>query len=394
MKSAQHFKIYLVILILIIPVFISGCWDSHELNKLSIVSGLGWDIDPDTGEVTLTYQSIVPSQIKSSSGTNGGGEQKGGGVLRTIQLDQDTGSSPYDVLNRYTQHGSRTPFYQHTQVYVFGKDGAEKGIHRFLDTISRNPVSRPNALMVISEKKAGDILGIQDGMENIQAFGMAAEIKLSAEFSKYPAVTSLEFANRLMSKTTAPIAPMVGIFEETGPEGKKIQKIRITGTAVFKGDRMIGQLNERESSGLLWAINKIKTGFVIIPQASLEIVQTKSKIVPELIADRIIVTIEIEEESNLVEYKGRQDMTSEILQELENDQAEEIASQVMAAVEKSFSLDADVFGFGDAVHRKYKKEWEDLKPGWDEIYPNIKVVVMVKTHLNEIGDVNKAVMKD
>jgi len=395
MKRGQRFKIYVAILLIIMPVFISGCWDSHELNKLSIVAGLGWDIDPDTGEVTLTYQSIIPSEIKSSSSSSGGGEQKGGNPLHAIQLDQDTGSSTYDVLNRYTRHGSRIPFYQHTQVYVFGKEGAEQGIYPFLDTQARNPVSRPNALMVVSaEKKASDILGIQDGMENIQAFGMAAEIKLSAAFSKYPAVTVLEFQNRLLSKTTAPIAPMVGIFEETGPEGKKIQKIRVTGTAVFKGDRMIGQLNERESSGLLWAINKIKIGFVTIPEASLEIVKAKSKIVPELQGDQVKIAIEIDEESNLLVYKGHQDMTSDILQELEKGQAKEIESQVRAAVEKSFSLNADVFGFGDAVHRKYKKEWKDLKLRWDVIYPNIEVVVKVKTHLNEIGDINKALMKD
>ncbi|MDD3364890.1 MAG: Ger(x)C family spore germination C-terminal domain-containing protein, partial [Syntrophomonas sp.] len=248
--------------------------------------------------------------------------------------------------------------------------------------------------MVVSEKKASDILGIQDGMESIQAFGMAAEVKLSAAFSKYPAVSVLEFQNRLMSQTTAPIAPTVGVFEETGPGGKKISKIRITGTAVFKGDRMIGKLNERESSGLLWAINKIKIGFVMIPEASLEIVQAKSKIVPELQGDQIKITIEIDEESNLLEYKGHQDMTSDIIQELELGQAKEIESQVMAAVEKSFALDADVFGFGDAVHRKYKKEWQDLKPRWDDVYPDIEVVVKVKTHLNEIGDINKALIKD
>lgn len=394
MKRGQHLKIYVVILLIIIPIFLSGCWDSHELNTLSIVAGLGWDIDPDTGADTLTYQSIVPSQIKSSSGTGGVGEQKGTNALRTIQLDHSTGSSPYEALNRYTQHGSRIPFYKHTQVFVFGKDGAKQGIYPFLDTIARNPAGRPDVLMVVSEKKASDILGIQDGMESIQAVGMAAEIKLSATFSKYPAVTYLEFATRLMSKTTAPIAPMIGIFEETGPEGEKIQKIRITGTAVFKGDKMIGEMNERESSGLLWGINKIKKGFVMIPEASLEIVRAKAKVVPELQSDKIEIAIEIDEESNLIEYKGHRDLTSDILRELEKSLVKEIKSQVMAAVEKSLSLEADVFGFGDAVHRKYKNEWKDLQPIWDEIYPNIEVVVKVKAHVNNIGDINKAIMKD
>ncbi len=394
MKREPCFRIYLAIILVIILVCLSGCWDSEELNKISIVSGLGWDLDPDTGEVTLTYQSIIPSEIKSTSGMDGGGEQKGGSALRAIQLDQDTGSSPYDVLNRFTQHGSRIPFYQHTQVYVFGKDGAQKGIYGFLDTQARNPVSRPNALIVVSEKKASDILGIQDGMEKIQAFGMAAEIELSAQFSKYPSVTRLDFQKRLLSKTTAPIAPIVGIAEEISSQGEKVKRLRVMGTAVFKEDRMIGQLNERESSGLLWTINKIKKGFVIIPEASLEIVRAKGEIVPELQGDQIRITVEIDEESNLVEYTGHQDLTSDILQELEEGQAKEIENQVMAAVEKSFALDADVFGFGEAVHRKYKKEWKDLQSRWDEIYPNIEVVVKAKTHLNEIGDIRKALLKD
>ncbi len=394
MKRAQRLKIYVVILLIIIPVFLSGCWDSKELNKLLIVSGLGWDIDLDTGAVTMTYQSIIPNEIKSSFNTSGGGEQKGGNSLHTIQLDLSTGSSPYDALNRYTQHGSRIPFYQHTQVYVFGKDGAEQGIYRFIDTINRNPLGRSNVLMVVSEKKASDILGIQDGMENIQAFGMAAEIKLSAAFSKYPAVTSMEFTNRLMSETTDPIAPIVGVFEETGLKGEKIQEIRITGTAVFKRDKMIGRLNEQESSGLLWAINKVKKGYVTIPEASLEIIKSKSKIIPELQDNKIKITIKIHEESNLLEYKAQKDINSDILNKLEKEQAKEIKSQVMAAVKKSFSLDADVFGFGEAVHRKYKREWKDVKPLWDELYPDIEVVVNVETHINEIGDMNKALIKD
>lgn len=394
MKSGQHFKIYLVILLIIIPVFVSGCWDSHELNKLSIAVGLGWDMDPGKGKVTITYQSIVPSQVKSPSSSGGGGEQKGGGGLQTVHLDHSTGTYQYDALNRYTAHGSRMLFYQHAQVYVFGKDAAKQGIYPFLDTIARNVQGRPDVLMVVSESTASDILGIQDGMENIPAIGMAAEIKLSANYSKYPAVSFLDFANRMMSKTTAPIAPVIGIFDETGSEGNKEKRFRITGTAVFKGDKMIGKLNERESSGLLWAINQIKTGFVNIPEASMQIVQAKSRIVPELTDGKIEVTIEIKEESNLIEYKGHQDLTPDILQQLEKRQAEEIKSLVMAAVQKSFSLDADVFGFGDAVHHKYKKEWKDLKSQWDNVYPGIEVLVKVKTHLNEIGDINKSILKD
>jgi len=392
MKRIQ--RLIIVVIMFIIPAFLSGCWDSRELDRLSLVAGIGLDLDPGTGKVTVTYQSIVPSQLKSTSSSDVSGEQKSSAALNVIRLDYSTGSSLSDALNNYARQGSHDLFYQHAAVFVLGKEEAQQGIYSTFDTIVRNPLSRPNILIVISEEKASDILKSRDGMERIQAIGIANEIKLSAEYSQYPSVTTLEFANRLKGKTTAPIIPMVGIFEETGPEGEKIKKTRITGTAVFKGDRMVGKLNERESRGLLWTINKIKRGFVTIPEADMEIIKAESRIIPELQDDKIKITVEIDEESNLVKYKGRQDMTPEILREMEKGQAKEIGNQVIAAVEKSFSLNADVFGFGDAVHRKYKKKWKDLQSRWDDIYPRIEVVVKVKTHLNENGDINKALMQD
>ncbi|HPF43893.1 MAG TPA: Ger(x)C family spore germination protein [Syntrophomonadaceae bacterium] len=395
MKNRQQGKISLVILLSIISVFIVGCWDSRELSTLSLIAGLGFDLDPATKRATLTYQSIVPSQVKPSPSMGGGeGKQTGSGGLQSIQLDHDTGLSPYEVLNRYTQHGSRIPFYQHTQVIVIGKAAAEHGLYPFLDTVIRNPAGRPNILLAISDNKASDILAVEDGMENIQAVGMANIIKLSARFSKYPAVTCLDFTSRFIGKTTAPVAPIMGVFEETGPEGKRQKKIRINGTAVFKGDKMIGKLNEQESSGLLWVINQIEKGFVIIPEASLEIIGSKTKIIPELTGGKIKITVEIEEEANLIQYNNARNITPDLIHQLEKAQAREIESQVKAVIKKSMALNADIFDFGGAVHRKYKKEWKKMEPRWDDIYPTIEVSVKVKTRLDEIGDINKAIMTE
>ena len=393
MRTGKFRKIYGLLLFVVLLLLLPGCWDSHELNKFAIVAALGFDIDPRTGENTITTQSIVPSQIKNAAGGSGGGEQKGVGVPSAIQLDHSTGLTPYDCLSRYMQHASRIPFYPHTQIYVFGKESAMQGIYPVIDSIARNVQSRPNVLVAIADKKASDVLGVQDGMENIQASGVANSIKLSAEFSKYPAVTFLEFCNRLMSKVTAPIAPVLSVYEETGQDGKKMKKSRIIGIAVFKGDRMIGELNEKESRGLLWVIGKVKHGYVMLPDASIEIAEAKAKIIPKLEEGKIQIRIEIEEKSNLAQYKGQQDLTPSILKELEMRQSEEIKKDIMAAVDKSFSLRADVFGFGEAVHRSYKKEWKALEPDWNDLYPNIEVVVKVKTHLNEVGDINKALIR-
>ncbi len=399
MKNKMHYTILAVSIIFIsFSVLISGCWDSRELNKLGISSGVSFDIDPETGDALMTYQTIIPSKVKSTAGTSGSGEQPTGGISPAVMLYSTRGSTWIESFSNYYTHGDRIQFYPDDMLNICSKELAKQGLYSTIQVNARFPETRPSILLAVAQDKASDILAAQDGMQTVQGMGIANELKLSAEFSNYPAVTIIDFANRLMSKTTAPIAPILSIFEDTGVEGKKSKKVCVTGTAVFKRDKMVGELNKQESRGLLWAINKIKKGIVVVDtpdgsgNASLSISRAKSEIKPELINGKITITIEIEEEGNLTEYNGSQNINDTLLKQLEERQAEKIKSDVMSALNKSIALNTDIFGFGETVHRKYKKDWLDLASRWDEIYPDLDVVIKVKTHVNENGDMSKAII--
>jgi spore germination protein KC len=251
---------------------------------------------------------------------------------------------------------------------------------------------------MVARGKGSYILEVQDGIETVQGIGIAKQIRLAASFTHYPEVRILDFSNRLISKTTAPICPILSVIQDTEANGKRIKRVDIVGTAVFKKDKMIGELNKQESRGLLWGINKVKKGIVLIDspdgsgKASLSIIRAKSKIQPKLINGQINITIEIKEEGNLTEYNGKQNLTDKLIKEIEKSEAKQIEGDVRAAINKSFELNADIFGFGEVVHRNYKKEWRDLSSKWDEIYPDINVAIKVQTHINEVGDINKAII--
>ena len=399
MKNNRYLRMVAAAMLLIsFSVCISGCWDSHELNKLAILSGIGFDIDPETGEHLVTYQSIIPSKVKSSTAGSSEEQTGGGGISPAVYLDHLKGNTWSEPSGNYAAQGNRNLFFPHIQVDILGKEVAKRGVYPLVEYILRLTQGRPNRLLLVAQDKASDILAARDGMEVIPAIGIAGGVKLAAEFSKYPAISILDFANRLLSKTTAPILPIISIFEETGPDGKKFNKVRITGMAVFKGDKMVGELNEQESRGMLWAIDKIKKGFVVVDapdgsgKASLAITRSKSQIIPELTEGKITIHVVIEEQADLTEYNGSKNLDDILLKQIEERQAEAIQKEVMAALNKSLALNADVFGFGEAVHRKYKKDWPDLEARWDEIYPSLDVAIKVKTHVNETGDISKAVI--
>jgi len=399
LKNQKHFGwLAVTVLILSFSFFLSGCWDTHELNKLAIVSGLGFDIDPETSEHILTVQSIIPSKVKSSSAGSSGEQVGGSGTVPAVQLDHIKGRTALDALGTYSTQGNRALFFPHNQIVIIGKAVAQQGVYPVIEQLLRFTQSRPNRMIMIAQDKASDVLAARDGMEVIPGMGLAGEVRLSAEFSKYPAISLLEFGNRLMSQTTAPIFPIISTFEETGPGGQKFNKVRIMGTAVFKRDKMIGELNERESRGLLWVTNKVKRGFVVVDapdgsgQASLGITRAKSEIIPEVNDGKVAIRVVIEEQADLTEYQGRKHIDDTLLKQFEESQAKVIRKDVMAAFNKSLVLNADVFGFGEAVHRKYKNDWRDMASQWDEIYPDIDIAIQVKTNINETGDISKAVI--
>jgi spore germination protein KC len=45
----------------------------------------------------------------------------------------------------------------------------------------------------------------------------------------------------------------------------------------------------------------------------------------------------------------------------------------------------DIFGFGEAFHRKYKKEWKAIKHNWNEEFKNAEISLEVEAHLRNTG---------
>lgn len=48
-------------------------------------------------------------------------------------------------------------------------------------------------------------------------------------------------------------------------------------------------------------------------------------------------------------------------------------------------MNADAFGFADAFHRKYPKEWEKVKDHWDKVLPQVDVKIDIKAHVRRPG---------
>lgn len=369
-----------IILLLIVMLGITGCWNRRELDTLAFVSGLGIDKAREPGKLQLTAQIIKPGEIKAPE-AGGGGK---GGSKPYWNISQ-IGNTVFSTVREITLKSNRKLFFPHNEVIIFSQDIAREGVRKYIDFLIRDPEFRRLSWIVVAKDKASEVLETKTELAKLPARNIAELIKARSATSEVSAVNMQEFLTRLMSKTTAPIASLIEV-------SAKEKTAQLTGTAVFKDDKLVGFLNKTETRGLLWVINEIKSGIITVNcpdgkgKASLEIIQASSKIKPEIKDNDIYITVEVKAEGHLGSQMCLEDLTQiPAWNSLEKRQSEAIRSEVLAALKRARQLNADIFGFGEAVHKKYSRLWKDIEDQWDEFFPNIEVTVKVESKLRRSG---------
>jgi len=375
----NYFLNAILIFILIPLLSCSGCWERHELNSMAIVTGVAFDAPDSQETVSMTVQVVVPGAMGTSNRSR-----------ETSPFWNITtgGKTVFDAVRNCTQQSPRKLFFGHNQVIIFDKELAKSGIEQYIDFFLRNPEPRDTTWVLVAEEKASDILEVKTKLEAIPALNLCQLIKARSATSSTTGVDLHEFTERLLSKTTAPVASYVKAI------GDSERSLFLSGTAVFNNDlKMVGILNKWETRGMLWILGDAKSGIIVVKSphcnvapVSLEIIESSSKIEPVFIGDTLQIIIKVREQGNLGEFACYGDVLSpDMWHSLENRQAAAIQNEIMMALNKARELNADIFGFGEAVHKKYPEKWKELEPRWEEIFPALEVQVFVDSKLVQSG---------
>jgi spore germination protein KC len=386
----HRYKIATLLVLILQLLFATGCWDLLELNKRAIVVGLGFDSSPHEDKILISAQIVVPSNVKTPQ-TAGGGD----GQPYWIATNEST--TVFEGMRAMTHVSSRKLFFPHNQIIIFGEDLAKKGIKDYLDLLMRDYEFRETNWIIVSEGKAQDILDTKTRVNNISAFFIRDLITERKFSSQAMAINIKDLARKITSKSTAPIASYI-YLENTGQE----KRLNLSRTAVFDNNmNMVGTLNNYESRGLLWVLGEVKSGIIVVESPngkgnySLEILKVKSKIIPEFKDGKPTITVRVKESSNLGETSCLEDLTKpeawELMDSLQN---EAIHQEISIALDKAQELKADIFGFGEAFHKKYPRLWNEMEPNWQEIFSSLEVNIIVESKVGNPGVIIKKVFSE
>jgi spore germination protein KC len=379
--------------LIICLLLLTGCWDRIELNELGIILAVAIDKNETTGEIELTSQFVRPSALGENQITK-----------IPTELVTETGETVFDAIRNTYDEFDRTSYFAHTKVIIVSDTLAKEGLMDYIDFAFRSQqIRRTVYLIVAKECKAKDILSTEHGIETIQATYITNILKKTQYIPFTTVGNLLDFYQNLTTQGINPICtvgrivsePIYQIEDKNATEDKGVQ---FRGTAVFKKDKLIGYLDNYETRGLNFLLNKIESGIINISSLnnenkliSIEIKKSHCVIIPEIINDKIHFTLKIKEQGNIVEQQQEIDVVDKkTLYKLNTKQNLAIKKEITNVLNKiQKELNSDIVGFGAALASKYPQKWSEVKNDWPQIFPFIDWTLEIKTEIRNAGALAK-----
>jgi germination protein, Ger(x)C family len=377
----------LALMLLLIPLLTTGCWNRRELDKIGLVTGIGIDRGEDQ-QIEFTVQLINPAAIKHSS--DGGSGQKPSIILSS------SGSTIFEAIRNLTEKSGRRLNYSHNMVIVLGADLARDGVLPILDFFVRDHEIRFKTWIVVTGGKAADIIQAEPSMENMSAKNLSLLLKDYGVVSQSAAVDMLDIINEITDESLQAVVGRVEL--DNIPEKKGLI---LSGAGVFRQDKLIGWLDPMKTRGYLWVRGKVKSAIITVPcpgqenkLISLEVKKAKSSIKPYLTEGKMNYLVEVSVESVVGEQMCNEDFANpEMIKAVEAAQQKVVAKEVEMIIEeaqKNFKV--DIIGLGEATMRKLPKEWKEMKEQWEAEFPNVDVEVQINSKITGTGLVDRIKM--
>lgn len=394
-------------------VLLPGCWNRVEIDELAIVRAVAVDYLPGRkAPYFVTLSVIKPGQFASGDG--------GGGANPTV-LFSGVGATIELAIQQASFTISRRIYLSHNEVLLLGEEAARHGLHDILDFILRSSQMRLTNFLLVVPGMAHEALHVKERLEGgitDEILGLVRQAQVSSEANPQElfkilrqlstpgqeacvavlrvgivpekVLPQVEEADKQMENQKNGSNKQEGGGEtETEPK----QQLVLAGTAVFRGGRLAGFLNEIETRGFLWLTNGVKRGIIEVhdPQdpeetVGLGIIRAEAKITPSMEKGKISFLVEVEEEGDIFSQTGPSDTSSpEVIKLLNSAKAGAIKEEIEKALYKLQDLGTDIVGFGAALNRRYPREFAKLGGQWPEIFRGVEIEVRVTANVRRSG---------
>ena len=362
-------KLFIMTPALILLLFLSSCAESSTLEKIGMITTVGYDKGGD-GEIDTTTL-ILETDPQSMDSTN---------VLSSRSLTSKGARIESNLKSPKKLESGQL------RVALYGEDLAKDGLINLADTLSRDHSISDLTFLAIVEGNAGALLKHKYAQFSDAGQYVYKEIEQNIKGEVILSPTLHETLHDYYSVGVDPLLPLLKLEDDL---------INITGMALLKGDQMVGRISPKDSFYVKLVSDRFKAGNFeitfengesepLMPSQSpstdiavaLDTIRSKSDI--NLIDPKSLkFDLNIKINARLQEINRNVDLKkNENISLIEKKLSNKITNEIEDLIDYSQSKSSDVFGFGE-VYRTKATHSEMTDEEWHDLFKDIKVNVNI-----------------
>ena len=351
---------------------LTGCWNYQELESRYVVSGIAVDRGKQGHRYLLTFE------VLDLSGAGNGGAGGGAGGQMKGKLIRSEGDTIADAVDEASKISDKALYYSDCKVVIFSREIAAEGLTPVLDWLNRDPKPRFTVQTFVSqEETAGELFETGGQSGSVISTEIANSMEAASTGGKSLQVHLYDIDNILLGEGRDLALPCL---RESGQQNPSVE---VNGTAVFRGDKYAGFLDDGQTENYLLLLNGMQNSVLLVGEKpeekniALLVRQSSVAISPEIDGGKISMKIKIKMECSFDEENSAKNYLSDLgvkrIESFANSTLRERVQQGVQQMQTEFGC--DIFGFGRKIYQEKPKEWQKLKPSWRETFRTVSVKI-------------------
>lgn len=362
--------------------FLSGCWDSSDIEDMSFVIGFGYD-SSENEETPMKHTTQIAVTKKK-------GEQAAAQEGKMYQDITMEGNSLHDILRSISLQLPYPVYTDHLESIVINSETAAKyDLSILLDQILRDNVTRLSPVVVLSKQQASDVLNTNIEGEIPSSYIGNLFDNESATMKMLPPVRVGDIAANLSSHASF-VLPNVT---------KKKNTILVQGAGVIRGkdNKLAGFLTDEDVQGMNWLTGEAKGGLLNLKDEKdntivYEVQHYKTKVQPLYKEGRLTFQVKVTSQGWISEdwSQSSNNLSERYVQKLEKLAEKQVVKLMEGTMKKLQSkYQSDVIKFNDSFRINYPRDYQKMKKDWDMHFADADVHYDVKIKIINTGDMVK-----
>lgn len=364
----------LIILIMIL-LTMTGCWDQKIFEEIGFILQAGIESSEEDSILVSFNYPVIGAESKNQAAI----------LENKVNLVREAREKSRRITPERLEAGK-------IQQILFSEEISKNGIYDYLELLERNTTNPVLTLVVVVEgspnKMMKELLKFKDKPR--PAFYVNKLLESNIKSSYIPETRIYNFEINHFAPGIDPFTPMIKL-ESSG--------VRVTGSALFSEDKMVGKINTKQTSMLLALMNKMRsteyefvakdlsnTGADKKKGIAALLTNGKSKINIKMKDNKPEININLKLKGTIDEYAWDKLDDPNIQKKVEIKLAEELNNDCNELIDYLQSIGSDPIGFGEIIRAKYNSYWKEID--WKQVYSDLNINVDVKLEILQFGSID------